>query len=244
VTQASFRPVRAVVGQLRASLLRTFIAFWIVVGGCWAVIATVIIAVGHSDASVWHWFATSPSKYFLMVIVIITTAVYLPVFIGHGVTRRQFALGAAAFFGGTVLAFAGIVLLGYVAEVIMYAATGQFGVRDYGYPLRWAGDGFTVFAQAALTHAGFVCTGWLIGASFYRFGPWLGTLLIPPCALPGFGTDLAFGGARSAVRLTQMVDIAPAMWRAGFLIGLALVAAGVGAGYLLVRDVAVRKVSG
>ena len=49
-----YRPVRVVTRQLRVTYLQTLVWFWVVVGGCWAAIATVIMFVGDADTSVWH----------------------------------------------------------------------------------------------------------------------------------------------------------------------------------------------
>jgi hypothetical protein len=239
-------PVRAVVGQLRAAYLQTFVWFWVVVGAGWAVVATVIIGIGDADVSLWHWFGTSPAKYFLLVIGIITSAIYLAVFVGHGVTRRQFAAGCAVFFGLTSLAFGAIVLVGYLLEIALHAATGQFGASSATYPVNSVGDGLGVFLRYAVIYAAFACSGWLLGAVFYRFGPWLGILLVPVCALPGFGADfvLGMGTEVNGQHLYELIDLGAAYLPAGLLIAVALLALGVFFGYAVVRDAPIRKVTG
>jgi hypothetical protein len=242
----TFSPVRAVVRQMRATYLQTFIWFWAVVGFCWATIATVIILIGDADVSVWLWFGTSPSKYFLLVLGIITSSAYLPVYVGHGITRRQFALGCATFFGLTSLAFGGLVLAGYVVELIMHAASGQFGVDGDAYPVASVGDGLAVFARSALIHAAFVCSGWLFGATFYRYGPWIGILLTPFCAVPGFGADFALGmgSDQTGRHLYDVVELGAAYLPTGLLVGALLLAVGVAGAFVVVRDVPIRKVTG
>jgi hypothetical protein len=236
----TFSPVRAVVRQLRVTYLQTFVWFWVVVAGCWAIVATVIILIGDADMSVWHWFGTSPAKYFLMVLGIITASVYLPVYVGHGITRRQFAAGSAAFFGVASVAFGVVVLAGY------HAATGQFGPASGSYPVTSFGDGLAVFARYAVIHAAFVCTGWLLGATFYRFGPWIGIVLIPVCVLPGFGVDfvLGTGTEQTGLHLYDIVELGAAYLPAGLLVGAALLALGAALAFAVVRDVPIRKVTG
>jgi hypothetical protein len=242
----SFSPTRAVVRQMRATYLQTFIWFWVVVGGCWAVVATVIILIGDADMSVWQWFGTSPAKYFLMVLGIITAAVYLPVYVGHGITRRQFASGCAAFFGLASVAFGGVVLAGYLLELIMHAATGQFGPSSGSYPVASVGDGLWIFARYTVIHAAFVCTGWLLGATFYRFGPWIGIVLIPACVVPGFGADfvLGTGTERAGLHLNRIVELGSGYLPVGLLVGAVLLALGVGLAFVVVRDVPIHKVTG
>jgi hypothetical protein len=241
----TFNPVREVVRQLRVTYLQTLIWFWVVVAGCWAIVATVIILIGDADMSLWHWFGTSPAKYFLMVLAIITAAVYLPVYVGHGITRRQFAVGSAAFFGIVSVAFGGVVLTGYLVELAMHAATGQFGPANGAYPVASVGDGLAVFVRHTVIHAAFVCTGWLFGATFYRYGPWIGILLTPLCAGPGFGTDFVLGmGTEQTGHRYDIVQLGAAYVPAGLLVGTLLLALGVAFAFAVVRDVPIRKVTG
>jgi hypothetical protein len=237
--------VRAVVRQLRITYLQAYIWFWVVVGSCWAAIATVIIIFGDADASVWQWFGESPSKYFLLVLGIITTSVYLPVYVGHGITRRQFALGSGIFFGLTSVAFGGLTMAGYLIELIMHAASGEFGVDGDSYPVTTVGDGLAVFARSTLIQAAFACSGGLFGATFYRYGPWIGILLVPLCAVPGFGTDFVLGGdERMGRHLYDIVELGAAYLPASLLLGALLIALGVVFAFLVVRDVPIRKVTG
>jgi hypothetical protein len=245
MSERDFRPVRAVVGQLRVAHLKGFVGFWAIVGGGWAVAATVIILIGHADLSLWHTWGTTPSKYFLMAMGIHAAAVYVPLYIGHGVTRRHFALGAATFFGATSVVFAGAILAGYLIELIMYGASGQFGGVNGSNPVDSVGGAFTVFARWVLIYAAFVCTGWLIGASFYRYGVWIGILLIPVGAVPGFVTDFAVGTGtyQSGDRLRDVVDLGAADLPVGFAIGAILLVIGLVGAFMLVRDVPIRKVT-
>jgi hypothetical protein len=205
------------------------------------VVATVIILLGRAEMSVWQWFGNSPSKYFIMAMGIHAATVYVPLYIGHGVTRRDFTVGGAVFFGTASVAFAGIVMVGYLLEWIVRAATGQFGPVG---AIASVGDAAIVFARAVLIHLAFVCTGWLIGAAFYRYGTWIGILLIPVCAIPGFLSDFVLQTNPDGLDLRDILDLGTATGPAGFGISIVLTVVGAVAVRLLLRDVAIRKVTG
>jgi hypothetical protein len=240
MSEQAFRPVRAVVRQMRVAHLTGFIWFWGIVISLWAIVATVIVLIGQADLSPWQWFSLSPSKYFIMAMGIHAAAVYLPLYIGHGITRRHFMAGSAIFFAGSSLAFGGIVLAGYLIELLMRTASEPTGPLG---PVDSVGAALLVLARATIVHVAFVCTGWLIGGCFYRYGVWGGILLIPPCAIPGFGSDFVLRTDPNGAHLDDIVDLGAAIEPVGFGISLVLIAAGAQAVRILLRDVAVRKVT-
>jgi hypothetical protein len=138
------------------------------------------------------------------------------------------------------------VLTGYLVELIMHAASGQFGVDGDSYPVASVADGLAVVVRSALIHAAFVCSGWLFGATFYRYGPWIGILLTPLCAVPGFGTDfvLGMGTEQTGLHLYDLVELGAAYLPVGLLLGALLLAVGVAGAFVVVRDVPIRKVTG
>ena len=99
----------------------------------------------------------------------------------NGVTRRDFLLGAGAFGLVTAVLFAALVPIGRGVEWLLRTA---FGVAANGYPDFSAGEAVRDFGHYAPGAIGWLVTGALVAAGFYRYSWWAGLLLIIPFALP------------------------------------------------------------
>ena len=99
----------------------------------------------------------------------------------NGVTRRDFLLGAGVFSLVTAVLFAALVPSGRGRRV---AAATAFGVAGNGYPDFSAGEALRDFGHYVPGTIGWLVTGALVAAGFYRYSWWAGLLLIIPFALP------------------------------------------------------------
>jgi hypothetical protein len=165
-------------------------------------------------------------------------------FVGHGVTRRHFSVGIAATLGSAAVAFGAAVLIGHGLEYALHVTTGHFARPGEPYVLASGADVGSTFAAYAVLYAAHIGSGWLIGAAFYRFGPWGGILLIPPFAAPALIVDFVLGTGTWGFNLDDLLNPGAAGSALAFGLSAVLVATAAAGAYLLVRELSVRKVSG
>ena len=175
----------------------------------------------------WTLVAGSAVKYWLLVIGIMLSVMNLRTFVANGITRRDFITGAALFGIVVAVELAFIVLLGHIAEsVAMGTVAGSD--RSHGYVPLTAGAAIGEFGRNVPAVLAFGVSGWLIGAAYYRFNPFIGTALLAPALVP----------AGLTVWMLSVGDIAPISdaplpyWPA-----LGIVLAAVVVGYLAVRRI-------
>lgn len=126
-----------------------------------------------------HWFAIGMGVYL--------TAVYLPLYVSHGRTRRAFAAGAAVFAVALALWLGVATLVGYAVETGIYHLLGWADLLIDPHPLRSVGSALTLFSEHAAVYLAFTTVGAVAGAAFYR-RVWLGLLLAVPCLAVIVGT--------------------------------------------------------
>ncbi|GAB7050577.1 hypothetical protein [Catenuloplanes indicus] len=158
-----------------------------------ALVGTLIAVHGSLTESVWHLGAASTVKWFVGPVAILLIPVLLRHYVALGVTRRQFLGGALLFGVGSAGAFALLFLAGLGVERFVYGAAGLMDGLTDAYPVDSVGTAFAVLIRAFLIYLAHFCSGWLIGAGFYRFGPFAGLLLIAPSMIPALGSELLFG---------------------------------------------------
>ncbi|WP_157554501.1 hypothetical protein [Nocardia crassostreae] len=114
---------------------------------------------------------------------IYVTAVYLPLYLAHGITRREFGKQALLFGAALVTAGAALMTLGFAIERLVYAVadwpqkldSGARGLYSSTHQYGW------MFLSFWLTFAVYLAVGAAIAAAFYRraWGGLGGVLLIP-----------------------------------------------------------------
>jgi hypothetical protein len=205
------------------------------------VVAGVSMAIsGHLDHSPWENAELGGAKYYPFVFGILNTPTMLPLFVAHGVTRRSFSLGAAAFLVLFSGAFALIITLGYGIEYALYPA--------HHLPIKLVAPHIfssttqlpLVFLESLLVLLAHMTSGLLIGSGFYRLGGWRGLPFIIPALLPALGADvLLFTGWEGAALHALGVGHPPTP--VGVATAVALIAVGLAANVLLVRSVAIGR---
>jgi hypothetical protein len=224
VTRALFRFYRPIIAWFAAVLLA---AELVGVG--------VNVYVHRLGFSMWMVLAGSAAQYWLLVVGIMLVTMQLRQFVSNGVTRHAFIAGAALFMLILSVGFALVVVLGHGVESLLLGSAGE---RAPTYPVAGAADLVTELGRVLPGTLAWPVTGALIAAGYYRFRPWLGTLLLVPGALP----------AAVASGLLRVDEFGDAADRVSYLpaLLLSLLATGLAAAafHRAVRDVAIRRTAG
>ncbi|MFS8631158.1 MAG: hypothetical protein LOD92_08405 [Bacillales bacterium] len=121
----------------------------------------------HSVSMETHSFLTmaySPSKVFMLVLGILSVSSFLPFYVQHGVTRRDYFYGAS--FSSTVLT-AGLMAIAWLVTIIeQVIRPDMINPSFLGPDASWLLTAF-IFTLVILAY---FAGGWLIGAGFYRYG--------------------------------------------------------------------------
>jgi hypothetical protein len=184
--------VRALRQMLRAHLRVAFWFWGVMVAGI--VIALAVgVAMGDADLSRVQ-FARQAGIWFPFSLMIMLGTVYLPVHVAAGMTRRAFSRAALASALVLAASFAVVMSVLMQLERFFFSAQGwTHRLSDTGFaatssePLRLLVDYLLTFS------AGTVC-GLLVGATYYRFGGWWGTLALPLTVGPIFVVIIVLAG--------------------------------------------------
>ncbi|MGH8876953.1 MAG: hypothetical protein ACRD0P_06390 [Stackebrandtia sp.] len=193
----------------------------------WGLMYTVFLTAGiivHLTAglhdSVWAGARWWP-QYFIFAHGVMTTAVYLRIFVSHGVTRRAFILGGTGFGLAIAVASGVAIQLGFVVErgvLNSVGGTQTTYMEDLASsPLRMLTSAF----EFSALYAAYFFAGWLIATVFYRRGVVGGLLVIVPSVVPALVLEVTQWG------VGPLADVASG-WRIGesvspVLLGLGLV---------------------
>ncbi|WP_250027323.1 hypothetical protein [Paractinoplanes maris] len=225
--------------SVTAVLLRLFkpIVLWVlaILTAVEVIAVVAILSVGPIKFSFWLVVFGAAAKYWPLVAGILLVSMYFRLFASNGITRHEFLRGLAVFWLGIIFVVAALVVLGHAAESVVLGLLDQ---RGDGYPVFRFGEAASEFFHVLPGTAGYLTSGILIAAGFYRFRPWTGVLLIIPGAVPA-------GVAEGLIKidefghLTQRLPLAIAL-----TISLAATVAGGLATHRLMRDVAIRRATG
>ncbi|MFI5844905.1 hypothetical protein ACIA8K_34910 [Catenuloplanes sp. NPDC051500] len=204
-----------------------------------AVIAALVAASGSLTTSAWLLGSASTVKWFVGPTAIMLIPVYLRQYVSLGVTRRQFLGGGLLFSLGSAGVAALYTMAGFGVERLVFGAAGLMDGLTEPYPVHSAGSAAAVLVRAFLIYLAHICSGWLLGAAFYRFGPFGGLVLIPPAVLPALGSEVFFGSEWSVVHPVTVAGV-ELSFAASALLTVALVLAGAVVVHAFGRSVAIR----
>lgn len=166
--------------------------FRLVYGIYWGVMLLVLVAlvtslevfgpwvVDAERASAWELAANVAPGWFVFVIGIMLASTFLPIGIAHGMTRRDFALGAGQFAVATAVLFALLKIVGQLLEALAYNMLGIMGEITKPYPWPTLGGALV----DVLGYLGFMSSGWLFALIFYRLRVWWALALAPLAMIP------------------------------------------------------------
>jgi hypothetical protein len=150
----------------------------------WAGFAVFIFAVVFTvapfrpiEVSGWETGSQVP-RWFAGGVGIYLTAVYLPLYIAHGFTRREIARQLLVATAGTIAIMAGLMTLGYAIERVIYAVAGWPQTLLQSHLFDTASNYPLVYLEFLLLFAVWVAAGAFVGAAIYR-NPANGLFAIP-----------------------------------------------------------------
>jgi hypothetical protein len=227
-TVDAFNRRRVVAGCLMRGHWRVLVLYTALLVVLFAVFCVGAAALSaHPRFSYWEWVAGEHPKYFMVVLGIFLSPVHLPVYVAHGVTRRDFLAGSAMFGGLLTLGFTAFLVVGYGLESAVFSGLGWTAGLGNPHLYTSAGQVGLVVAESVLMLGAHFCAGWLVGTGFQRFGRWWGVGFGVLALLPALGVDLVLD-AGIAARLLHPIglgrpDLPIAILSAVVLVGVALV---------------------
>ena len=194
------------------------------------------------DTSTWIWAGSSPKIMFLVIGILLPT-LFLPRWVSHGITRRAFTLAVGLDMAIAAVASGAVMAAGYALESAVYSAAGWQQALE-GLPSHLFADSsawYLIVIQYTLMYSAYAITGWLIGAGYYRWGVWRGTLFLVPAALPLVASEAIFVPGQTLM-LTLSMERLPML--AVVVVALTITVLGCIAGYGVVRNMALRRTAG
>ncbi|QBI21076.1 hypothetical protein ER308_16845 [Egibacter rhizosphaerae] len=231
---------RLVARHLLVKDLGSLTLLWLAYLATIATIAGVIAVSAQPASDVWGQ-SLGVVRAFMLAFGVYLTAMYVPAYIAHGLTRREVAAGTFAAGVGLVAFMAALIVAGHAVETAALWLLGRTDLIADPHPLGTvarATDTFVVEGSVLLL---FLAVGGLAGAAFYRHRL-LGVLSVPV----GIGLLSATSLAR-----TGMPALLPSSWAEGlaatpshvFSAAVSAVAAGVAAllCWWILRDMPLRN---
>lgn len=216
--------------------------FMVIVGAGFLLVGLFIVALGGFDGpladSVWENSAYA-TRYYPLAIGVMLTGFYFEVGVANGVTRRTFALGAAA----TVLAVAAAMALleaaGYAIEHGMYSLGGLTQQFTTPHLFDAGTEVWIVVPEVWITVSANVAVGWLIGTAYYKWGALGPTLALPLLVVPALVVEALMAVGWAGAVMENVVDA-----RAPLVLAIpgsvAVIALTLWGTHLLVRTIVVR----
>jgi hypothetical protein len=168
-----------------------FLLVVILVFLAFGVFQAIVDGLGEDGAwaSVWE-FSEQPMRYFPMSIGVMLVPTLMPAYVANGVTRREFTVGAVLMIIGATLGLAAVGAIGLAVEKWAYGWAGH--VPTYTFPHLFDGpeNVVAVVGEFAILISSHMVAGWLIGYTYYRYGGWIGTFLLPLTVLPALAVEV------------------------------------------------------
>lgn len=207
-----------------------------------AVILTVS-ALRSIEVSGWE-IGSQLARWFAGGVGVYATAVYLPLYIAHGYTRREAARQLPVASVGTILLLAALMTAGYGIERLVYTAAGWPQTLEQQHLFTSPDQYGLILVEFTLLLAVWAAAGALAGAAFYR-GPGPGALFAPVVLVlvgvteavlnPGFFELITGFLALLMLQPEALSNTAAAA------VALACLAAALPVTWLLVRDLPLRN---
>ncbi|WP_214103738.1 hypothetical protein [Acrocarpospora catenulata] len=232
-------PTRLLAANMVFAIL-LWVGFLLLVGAITAGIAVF----GQVSGSVWDP-ASQLARFYALFTGVALAREYLPMYIAHGQTRRQFGAQAAV----TITLFAPflsvLITLGYLLENVLHGVAGwpQGISRDHLFGS--TSEIGLIFAEYAIEFLVWTVAGALMGAGFYRWEGG-GVVTIPVgiamvlVSSGALGTDLRIPFLFLTMLNRLRLDLQESL-PLGLAVGLGTFAVGLALAWAIIRDVPLRN---
>ena len=230
MSETTDRPWRRAAGALGTDLAG-YTLVWVGVGAVLLTINLVANGVwGDIDGSVWDGTA-SIFQYAMLAAGIMVVSGYLPVYVTHGLTRRDVTTGAIIALVGLSAVAALATTVGYGVEHLVFAVAdwphvlveSEHDMHIYDQPDQY-GLIFVELFGLYVTHA---IAGMLIVAGLFRLGWVFGGPLVLAGVGVAVGAELALGSGAAGVLVRDGLDLGAPPAGVGVAVTAALAVAGV-----------------
>lgn len=203
----------------------------------WAGIALALTALNLVGTNAWGaadnasaWEGTTVLLQYVMIGGGLMLAVtHLPLYVTHGITRRDFAAGALLALGALAVGAALAATLAFAVERLVFAAFdwphvlgGDRAVHLYDSPDQYG----VIFVELVTSYAAHLVGGLVIGAALYRLGWVVGSAVMLAGVAVILGAEMAVATGLGGAMLTWWFDADPLHAALGVAIALGLTAAG------------------
>lgn len=221
-------------------------AFVVAIAFALSLVITGIVAI-FADVLISGWdIATQLTRWYAGGLGVYLTAVYLPMYIVHGHTRRAFLGQLPVAVIAATLVLAGLVTVGYLVEHLVYRVAGWEQGLTQDHLFGATTEVLPVFGEFGLLLLAYLVGGTLAGAAFYRHRV-LGFALVPVLLVVA-GLNEATSGSVEIPFVVERaasigVSLDPATFASAAIVSVTSAALmGVGT-WLIARDLPVRPPS-
>lgn len=166
--------------------------------GAVVAVGIAIHLIGSVTGSIWSGALQLP-RWFALAMGVYCTAIYLPVYVAHGRTRREVGEATAIFAAAFSAVVAVLLTSGFAFEAGLYHLLGWEALLPDPHPLGSVAAAGATLAQQAAALLLYVAVGALFGAAFYR-GAGQGLASLPVGVALLAATELLIGvGAGTGV---------------------------------------------
>ena len=231
---------RTVLRMLYQGLGRYLLYYFALVYLVFGLIEVFVGVFGHIEYSIWEIAEVGTAKYVPFAFSMLLGA-QQTIYVAHGVTRRNFLRAATTFVLIAGLASGAAISIGYAVEHAFYSLYHlPTGVRT-SHIFASTGQWPAILLESVVVMTAYVTSGWLISAGYYRLGGRYGTAFLLAAVIPALGTELVLHSGWEGVALTTAGAASPAV-AIGVAISVILIAAGLVASHVLLRDAPVGRV--
>lgn len=233
-------PAVRVGAGLTSGLATTLGIFLAIVAAIFMVIAVAVGTFGEVTESQWQTAGAGALKYFPLAMAVMLTTVLLPIYVAQGVTRRQFAVGASLFIAVWSALLALAMVVGYAIEAGVYDALGWSQEFDIPHLFDTWTQVHLIVAEYFPLVAIHMMAGWLIGTTYYVFGWFRATLLLPVSLAPVVVVEGLLATSWIGSALEHVESYTPPHVVIAVPAALAVIAATGAVNYLLIRELPIK----
>jgi hypothetical protein len=178
---------------------------WLIFVGFVALVIGVVALFTDIRTSGWEK-ATQLPRWYAGAIGVYMTALYLPVYIAHGRTRREFLKQSPAAILVTTTVLALLMAIGFGIEYLAYRVAGWPQALSSTHLFDSPTDFGPIFLQHWLAFLVWMVAGTFLGAGFYR-NPGLGFLMLPVALLAVTLIESSLGGNATVSALPPLLTL-------------------------------------